>query len=72
MWKKGETNGFQSFRMRIIFRENGLLSMLLDANYFNSVGAFEVNLLKVSALKLSHPSASPFFLGIQLLFPIMM
>jgi hypothetical protein len=35
--------------------------MVLEAKYFHGVGTFEVYLLKVSALKLSHPSACPVF-----------
>jgi hypothetical protein len=35
--------------------------MMLEMKYFHSVGAFEADLLKVSALKLSHPSAYPVF-----------
>jgi hypothetical protein len=35
--------------------------MVLEAKYFRDVGAFEVHLLKVPALKLSHPSACPVF-----------
>jgi hypothetical protein len=35
--------------------------MVIEAKYCHGVGAFEVYLLKVSALKLSHPSARPFF-----------
>jgi hypothetical protein len=35
--------------------------MVLEAKYFYGVGAYEVYLLKVSALKLSHPSACPVF-----------
>jgi hypothetical protein len=35
--------------------------MVLEARYFHGVGVFEVHLLKVSALKLSHPSACPVF-----------
>jgi hypothetical protein len=47
--------------MRIIFNENGWLSMMLEAKCFHRIGAFEVYLLKVTALKLSHPSACPVF-----------
>jgi hypothetical protein len=47
--------------MQIIFSENGWLSMVLEVKCFHGVGAFEVHLLKVSALKLSHPSACPVF-----------
>jgi hypothetical protein len=47
--------------MRIIFREIGYLSMALETKYFHDVGAFEVHLFKVSALKLSHPSVCPVF-----------
>jgi hypothetical protein len=35
--------------------------MMLKSKYFHGVGTFEVHLLKVSALKLSHPSACPVF-----------
>jgi hypothetical protein len=35
--------------------------MVLEVKCFHGVGAFEVYLLKVSALKLSHPSACPVF-----------
>jgi hypothetical protein len=35
--------------------------MVLEVKCFHGVGAFELYLLKVSALKLSHPSAYPFF-----------
>jgi hypothetical protein len=35
--------------------------MVLGAKYFHGVGAFEVYLFKVSALKLYHPSACPVF-----------
>jgi len=35
--------------------------MVLGMKCFHGLGAFEVNLLKVTALKLSHPSACPFF-----------
>ena len=35
--------------------------MVLEVKCFLDVGAFEVHLLKVSALKLSHPSACPVF-----------
>jgi len=35
--------------------------MVLEAQCFQGVGAFEVHLLKVSALKLSHPSACSVF-----------
>jgi hypothetical protein len=45
--------------MRLIFGENGYLSMMLEAKYFHGDGALEVYFFKVSALKLSHPSAYP-------------
>jgi hypothetical protein len=35
--------------------------MVFEMKCFHGVGAFEVYLLKVSALKLSHPSACPVF-----------
>jgi hypothetical protein len=35
--------------------------MILESEYFHGVGASEAYLLKVSALKLSHPSACPVF-----------
>jgi hypothetical protein len=35
--------------------------MVLEVKCFHGVEAFEVYLLKVSALKLSHPSAYPVF-----------
>ena len=35
--------------------------MVLESECFHSVGAFEVYLLKVSALKLSHPSVCSVF-----------
>jgi hypothetical protein len=47
--------------MRIIFNENRWLSMVLETKCFYGVEAFEVYLLKVTALKLSHPSACPVF-----------
>ncbi len=47
--------------MRVIFNENRWLSMVLEMKCFHRVEAFEVNLLKVTALKLSHPSACPVF-----------
>jgi hypothetical protein len=35
--------------------------MVLEAKYLHGIGAFEVCLFKVSALKLSHPFACPVF-----------
>jgi len=35
--------------------------MVLESEYFHGVGAFKVHLLKVSALKLSHPSVCSVF-----------
>ena len=35
--------------------------MMLEVECFHGIGAFDVYLLKVTALKLSHPSACPFF-----------
>ncbi len=35
--------------------------MVLESECFHGVGAFEVHLLKVSALKLSHPSVCSVF-----------
>jgi hypothetical protein len=52
--------------MRTIFNENGWLSMVLEVKCFHGVGAFEVYLLKVTAPKLSHPSACPVFEGFSL------
>jgi hypothetical protein len=46
--------------MRIIFSENGWLFMVLEVKCFQGVGAFEVYLLKVSALKLPHRLPVPF------------
>jgi hypothetical protein len=37
------------------------VSIVLESEYFHGVGAFEVHLLKVSALKLSHPSVCSVF-----------
>ena len=34
---------------------------MLEVKCFHGLGAFEVYLLKVTALKLSHPSACPVF-----------
>jgi hypothetical protein len=34
---------------------------MLEVKCFHGIGAFEVHLLKVTALKLSHPSACPVF-----------
>ena len=59
--KTEQANGFQSFRTRSIFGENGQVSMVLEAQCFQGIGAFEVDRLKVSALKLSHPSACSVF-----------
>jgi len=39
--------------------------MVVEAKYLHGVGAFEVYILKVSALKLSHPSACPVFKGFK-------
>jgi hypothetical protein len=35
--------------------------MVLESGCFHGIGAFEVHLLKVSALKLSHPSVCSVF-----------
>jgi hypothetical protein len=51
-----QTNGFQNFRMRSVFKENGQMSTVLEIECFYGIGAFEVLLSGVSALKLSHPS----------------
>ena len=51
-----QTNGFQSFRTRGVLEENGQVSMMLEIQCFHGIGAFGVYRLKVSALKLSHPS----------------
>jgi hypothetical protein len=62
--------------MRIIFGENGYLSMVLEAKYFHGVGTFEVYLLKVSPClpagrsKAFSPVCLSRFLGLQLLFTI--
>jgi len=39
--------------------------MVLGSECFHGVGAFEVHLLKVSALKLSHPSVCSVFQNIS-------
>jgi len=41
--------------------------MVLEVKCFLDVGAFEVHLLKVSALKLSHQSACPVFQNCSLI-----
>jgi hypothetical protein len=37
------------------------MSIVLEAKYLHEGGTFEAYLLKISALKLSHPSACPVF-----------
>jgi hypothetical protein len=38
----GQTNGFQSFRMRVILYKIGRLSTVLEVKYLRGIGAFEV------------------------------
>jgi hypothetical protein len=44
--------------------------MVFKGKYIYGVGAFEAYLLKVSALKLSHPSACPVFKDFSYFSPI--
>jgi hypothetical protein len=47
--------------MRRVLEENGQASTVLAIKHFHGIGAFEVHLSKVSALKLSHPSVCSTF-----------
>jgi hypothetical protein len=59
--RREQTNGFQNFRMPSVLKENGQASMVLEIECFHGIGAFEVHLSKVSALKLSHPPVCSIF-----------
>ena len=56
--KRGEAVGFQSFRMRVFWIMGD--HRLSNVQFLQTLGTFESERLKVTALNLFHPTVSPF------------